>query len=112
MSKKLNKINKKAKIANQAFWDEIAPVHYKSYDIEKLKQGKSLIDVIQKKEIGSVKDKSLLHLQCHIGTEFIILGVRRCSGDRSRFFKGIYKNCQQIEKNIRFKSPVYRIKYL
>ena len=71
MTKKLDKVNKKAEIANQAFWDEIAPVHYKSYDIEKLKQGKSLIDEIQKKEIGSVKDKSLLHLQCHIGTELL-----------------------------------------
>ena len=69
MTKKLDKINKKAEIANQAFWDEIAPVHYKSYDIEKLKQGKSLIDKIQKKEMGNVKDKSLLHLQCHIGTD-------------------------------------------
>ena len=62
-------MTKKAEIANQAFWDEIAPVHYKSYDIKKRKQGKSLIDIIQKKEIGSVKDKSLLHLQCHIGTD-------------------------------------------
>lgn len=69
MSEKSNGIKEKAEIANQAFWDEIAPVHYKSYDIEKLKQGKSLIDSIQKKEIGSVKDKSLLHLQCHIGTD-------------------------------------------
>ena len=51
MYKRLDKINKKAEIANQAFWDAIAPVHYKSYDIEKLKQGKSLIDVIQKKEM-------------------------------------------------------------
>jgi hypothetical protein len=69
MAERLDRINKKAEIANQAFWDEIAPVHYKSYDIEKLKQGKSLIDKIQKKEIGSIKDKSLLHLQCHIGTD-------------------------------------------
>ena len=69
MAKKLDRINKEAEISNQAFWDEIAPVHYKSYDIEKLKQGKSLIDEIQKKEMGDVKDKSLLHLQCHIGTD-------------------------------------------
>ena len=73
MTKKLDKINKKAEIVNQAFWDEIAPVHYKSYDIEKLKQGKSLIDEIQKKEMGDVKDKSLLHLQCHIGTDSLSL---------------------------------------
>jgi SAM-dependent methyltransferase len=69
MAERLDRINKKAEIANQVFWDEIAPVHYKSHDIEKLKQGKSLIDTIQKKEMGDVKDKSLLHLQCHIGTD-------------------------------------------
>ena len=67
MVKRLDKVYKKAEIANQAFWDEIAPIHYKSYDIEKLKQRKSLIDEIQKKERGSVKDKFLLHLQCHRG---------------------------------------------
>lgn len=60
MNEKVNEIKEKAEITNQAFWDEIAPVHYKSYDIEKLKQGKSLIDEIQKKEMGNVKNKSLL----------------------------------------------------
>ena len=52
MTERLDKVNKKAEIVNQAFWDEIAPIHYKSYNIEKLKQGKSLIDEIQKKEMG------------------------------------------------------------
>jgi len=69
VAKRLDEIKEKAEKINQVFWDEIAPVHYKSYDIEKLKQGKSLIDEIQKKEIEDVKDKSLLHLQCHIGTD-------------------------------------------
>jgi hypothetical protein len=85
MAKRLDRINKKAEIANQAFWDEIAPVHYKSYDIEKLKQEKSLIDEIQKKEIGSIKDKSFLHLQCHIGTDSLSWTLEG---------REIYKNCQ------------------
>jgi len=87
MAERLDRINKKAEIANQAFWDEIAPVHYKSYDIEKLKQGKSLIDEIQKKEIGSIKDKSLLHLQCHIGTDslsWVLEGAQVTGIDFSR----------------------------
>ena len=62
LAKRLDEIKEKAEKANQVFWDEIASVHYKSYDIEKLEQGKSLIDEIQKKEMGDVKDKSLLHL--------------------------------------------------
>jgi len=62
LAKRLDEIKEKAEKANQVFWDEIAPVHYKSYDVEKLEQGKSLIDEIQKKEMGDVKDKSLPHL--------------------------------------------------
>jgi len=69
VTEKLDEIDKEAEIVNQVFWDEMAPIHYKSYDIEKLKKVKSLIDEIQKKEIGNVKDKSLLYLQCHIGTD-------------------------------------------
>jgi len=58
MVKKIDRINKKAEKTNQVFWHEIAPIYYKSYDIGKLKQGKSLIDEIQKKEMGDVKNKS------------------------------------------------------
>ena len=60
MSEKSNEIKERTEITNQSFWDEIAPVHYNSYNIEKLKQGKSLIDEIQKKEMGNVKNKFLL----------------------------------------------------
>jgi phosphoglucomutase len=62
LAKRLDEIKEKAKKANQVFWDKIVSVYYKSYDIEKLEQGKSLIDEIQKKEMGDVKDKSLPHL--------------------------------------------------
>jgi len=50
MAKRLDEIKEKAEKANQVFWNEIAPVHYKSYDIEKLEQGKLLIDEIQKRK--------------------------------------------------------------
>jgi len=104
MSKKLSKINKKAEIANQAFWDEIAPVHYKSYDIEKLKQGKSLIDVIQKKEIGSVKDKSLLHLQCHIGTDSLSWVLEGAQVTGVDFSKESIKIANKLKKILGLKA--------
>lgn len=104
MSKKLNKINKKAEIVNQAFWDEIASVHYKSYDIEKLKQGKSLIDVIQKKEIGSVKDKSLLHLQCHIGTDSLSWVLEGAQVTGVDFSKESIKIANKLKKILGLKA--------
>ena len=66
---------KDAEAANQAHWDEIAPVHLKSYDIERLMSGVSLIDEIQKQELYPVKGKDIIHLQCHIGTDTLSLAL-------------------------------------
>jgi 2-polyprenyl-3-methyl-5-hydroxy-6-metoxy-1,4-benzoquinol methylase len=67
--------NKKAEKMNQKFWDEIAPVHEKSYNIAKLKNKDSLIDKFQKNDFYPVKDKKILYLQCHIGTDSISLAL-------------------------------------
>lgn len=63
---------------NKKLWNELAPVHYESYNIDKLRRGQHLLDEIQMSEIGDVTGKSLLHLQCHIGTDslsFVRLGA-------------------------------------
>lgn len=66
---------KDAESANRAHWDEIAPVHLKSYGIEGLMAGVSRIDEIQKKEFYPVKEKDIIHLQCHIGTDTLSLAL-------------------------------------
>jgi len=55
--------------ANKTHWNELAPVHARSYDTETLKKGRHLLDEIQLREMGNVDKKTLLHLQCHIGTD-------------------------------------------
>ena len=67
--------DKFAEKANQAHWDEIAPIHLKSYGIEGLLAGISRIDAIQKKELYPIHGKSLIHLQCHIGTDTLSLAL-------------------------------------
>jgi len=59
--------------ANQRYWDEIAPVHYKYYDMESIAAGKSAFDEIQIKDLGDLTGKDLLHLQCHIGNDILPL---------------------------------------
>jgi 2-polyprenyl-3-methyl-5-hydroxy-6-metoxy-1,4-benzoquinol methylase len=55
---------------NRALWDEIAPVHAKAYkEVALLKRGGIALDEIELREIGDVTGKTLLHLQCHIGTD-------------------------------------------
>ncbi|MBN2352936.1 MAG: class I SAM-dependent methyltransferase [Spirochaetales bacterium] len=65
--------NRDAESANRAHWDEVAPVHLKSYGVEGLVRGESWIDGLQKRELYPVAGKDLIHLQCHIGTDTLSL---------------------------------------
>lgn len=67
--------NTDAENANREHWNEIAPVHLKSYGIEALMAGVSRIDLIQKQELYPVLGKDLIHLQCHIGTDTLSLAL-------------------------------------
>ena len=59
-----------AEQTNQAHWDEIAPVHIEAYEeVALLKAGGIALDEIELREVGNVTGKTLLHLQCHIGTD-------------------------------------------
>jgi SAM-dependent methyltransferase len=55
---------------NRDLWDEIAPVHAKAYkEVGILRGGGIALDEIELREVGDVRGKTLLHLQCHIGTD-------------------------------------------
>ncbi len=59
-----------AETLNRAHWDEIAPVHLKAYkEVALIREGKEVLDDIELREMGDVAGRSLLHLQCHIGTD-------------------------------------------
>jgi dihydrofolate reductase/SAM-dependent methyltransferase len=67
--------DKELMLINRDFWNERAPLHEKSnyYNIDELKNGKlSLVDY-EIEELGDIKGKNLIHLQCHIGTDTISL---------------------------------------
>jgi SAM-dependent methyltransferase len=62
--------SKRAEQRNRDLWDEIAPVHARAYkEVSLLKRGGIALDEIELEEIGDVSGKTLLHLQCHIGTD-------------------------------------------
>ena len=59
-----------AEQTNQAHWDEITPIHVEAYEaVALLKAGGSALDEIELREVGDVTGKTMLHLQCHIGTD-------------------------------------------
>ena len=58
---------------NLKHWNEITPIHQRSelYRLKEFKSGKmkTALKPIELEELGDVKGKSLLHLQCHFGMD-------------------------------------------
>jgi 2-polyprenyl-3-methyl-5-hydroxy-6-metoxy-1,4-benzoquinol methylase len=56
---------------NKQAWNKRTAVHKDSafYDLASFKRGKSSLNKIELEELGDVKGKSLLHLQCHFGMD-------------------------------------------
>ncbi|GAB2838627.1 class I SAM-dependent methyltransferase [Ferruginibacter profundus] len=57
--------------ANKEGWNKRTAIHKASafYDLDAFKKGKSSLNKIELEEVGDVKGRSLLHLQCHFGMD-------------------------------------------
>ncbi|HEV2762527.1 MAG TPA: class I SAM-dependent methyltransferase, partial [Pyrinomonadaceae bacterium] len=57
--------------ANRTLWDASTAIHERSafYDVPGFKAGKSSLKPVELEEVGDVRGKSLLHLQCHFGLD-------------------------------------------
>ena len=57
--------------ANKVLWNRRTTVHKASsfYDLAEFKAGKNVLTPIELREVGDVKGKKLLHLQCHFGLD-------------------------------------------
>lgn len=69
---------------NKDTWNKKVSVHIKSdfYDVEGFKKGKTSLNKYELEELVEVRDKSLLHLQCHFGQDTLSwsrLGAK-CTG--------------------------------
>jgi len=60
---------------NRESWNELTALHTESsfYDLEGFKKGKSSLNHIEVEELGDIKGKKLLHLQCHFGMDTLSL---------------------------------------
>ncbi|QEV19269.1 class I SAM-dependent methyltransferase [Streptomyces alboniger] len=56
---------------NRKRWDERVPIHLASdfYDVASFRAGKDALRDFERAEVGDVRGKSLLHLQCHVGMD-------------------------------------------
>ena len=56
---------------NRHWWEEVTPVHVESafYDVEGFLRGNSTLGHVERRALGEVSGKRLLHLQCHFGMD-------------------------------------------
>lgn len=57
--------------SNRKLWDEWTDIHSGSsfYDLAAFRRGESSLRSIEMEQVGEVKGKTLLHLQCHFGMD-------------------------------------------
>lgn len=60
---------------NRESWNELTPLHADSsfYDLDSFKNGKTSLNHIEIEELGDIKGKKILHLQCHFGMDTLSL---------------------------------------
>ena len=56
---------------NRRHWDEILPIHMAavSYNVAGFRDGRTKLKPIELEELGDVRGKTLLHMQCHFGLD-------------------------------------------
>ena len=57
---------------NRKYFDEVLPIHMEASfndDVSAFKAGRSALGKVQRQELGDVRGKTLLQLQCHFGLE-------------------------------------------
>ncbi|MBI2724181.1 MAG: methyltransferase domain-containing protein [Chloroflexi bacterium] len=57
--------------ANRRHWDEVVPIHASSdfYRVREFRAGEDKLKPVEIEELGDVRGKTLLHLQCHFGVD-------------------------------------------
>jgi 2-polyprenyl-3-methyl-5-hydroxy-6-metoxy-1,4-benzoquinol methylase len=63
--------------ANKELWNQRTMVHKHSsfYDVASFLNGKTSLNKIELEELGDVKGKRILHLQCHFGMDTLSLAL-------------------------------------
>lgn len=60
---------REAEESNRRLWNELTPVHYKAYRVREFLAGECPLRPVELQEVGDVRCKDLLHLQCHFGMD-------------------------------------------
>jgi SAM-dependent methyltransferase len=94
---------------NLEFWNSVVASHEKSdfYDVRGFKGGKCTLDPIEIDEVGDVKGKSLLHLQCHFGLDTMSWARRGARPVGVDFSEEAIKLARSIASELKLDAEFY-----
>ncbi len=107
-------MNDERLLTNRRNWNERTPVHAATefYDVEGFKAGRITLTDVERREVGDVDGKTLLHLQCHFGLDTMSwarLGAKATGVDFSDAAIDLARSLNdELELNTRFiRSDMY-----
>ncbi|MCY7360813.1 MAG: class I SAM-dependent methyltransferase [Ignavibacteria bacterium] len=91
---------------NKANWNERVSIHKKSelYDLENFKKGKNKLHNLETEELGDIKGKSVLHLQCHFGMDTLSLEMLGAEVTGVDFSEEAIKAANELRDEMNMKS--------
>lgn len=101
---------------NKRLWNKKTEIHYNSdfYDVDSFIKGKDSLNSIEIELLGDIKEKKILHLQCHFGQDTISLsryGAQATGVDFSeKAIEKAKKLNKQLGTNAKFiQSDIYKL---
>ncbi len=87
---------------NRESWNRKTAEHFKSdfYDVEKFRESRSSLNSIELEELGDVRGKSLLHLQCHFGLDTLSWAARGAKVTGVDFSEESIKKARQLNSEM------------
>ena len=87
---------------NKQTWNNKTDVHITSdfYDQKSFMEGKSTLNAIELELLGDIKDKKILHLQCHFGQDTLCLSRLGAKVTGVDFSDHAIKKAIEINKNL------------
>jgi SAM-dependent methyltransferase len=92
--------------SNRTMWNALVDSHVKSvfYDVEGFKVGKDWLRPLEIEEVGDVRGKSLLHLQCHFGQDTLSWERRGAKATGVDFSDEAIKTAKKLSRETGIKA--------
>ncbi|HPR33133.1 MAG TPA: class I SAM-dependent methyltransferase [Prolixibacteraceae bacterium] len=87
---------------NKKLWNKKTEIHYDSdfYDVDSFIKGKDSLNILEKELLGEVKNKKILHLQCHFGLDTISLSRQGALATGVDFSEKAIEKAQKLNEHL------------